>query len=184
MDSLALYSLTQQNYLANNIPQLLYETTLGTTGPATYTVVIPYNRILCTWYARSSVTGSAFNVDLQMNGDSAAHYLWQITQGNGATATSQGSGGLASFIEIGVVPGTSATANYWGSGQFIVDGANQANTFPTAQGTSCAFASSTSGYMGMYGGQYVELGVITSLALTSTGGSFIAGSQFSFYGLN
>jgi hypothetical protein len=177
--------LAQYSNLLSSVPQLLSSTTLtGTTASVSYTVVTAFPRILVFWGGSCSASAAAEQLYLQFNADSAAHYLWSVNQNNNATVSGTTGGSLVDQIQIGTITAGTATADYWSSGSFIVEGANQTTHFPTAVGTGTAYTSSTSNYVGVYGGQYVQATPITKVTLLPASGSFNAGSSFSFYGAN
>lgn len=182
MDGALLLALTNLSQISSSQPQLLSTVTLAATSASvTYTVITPYPRILACWGGSCSGTG-AQAVELTFNGDSASHYVQ--TQNENATATVSGATtNPTASIKVGNMPGTGATANYWASGSFLIEGANQSSHFPTIDGTGTAFQSGTSAWVGAYGGMYLEATPITTVTLQPATGSFAAGSAFSFYGL-
>ena len=176
--------LSQYAFLLSSTPQLLSTATLTapTTASVTYTPTSPVTRILCLWGARSSFAATAVQLYLQMNGDTAAHYTYCANQNNNTTVAGAYSNGLATAIQIGTITAASGNANYWASGMFVVEGADQTTHAVTAQGTGAAVTSNTNMYSGTYSGMWAATTPITSLTLSPASGSFIAGSQFTFYG--
>ena len=171
-------------YLTGNLPQLLSSTTLAAPAASvTYTVASQFNRVMCDWRAMCNAAVTVANMQVQFNGDTASHYLWQDVQGSSSTPNANSPGAATTYIAQGNVPGTSAATDYFASGSFIVDGCIQGNTFMTVHGTSCAFVNTTTSYAGTYAGQYLAAVQLTSITLFPGSGSFTAGSQFTFYGL-
>lgn len=185
-DSLGgVYGLAGLGYVINNQPVLLYATTLAATqATVVYSVTSPYPRIKCIWRARASDAIAAEMIQLRINGASTSSYQWQTNQANNTTVAATDSGGATTSIQVGTVCAASATAGYFSSGEFTVDGADQSATFPTVQGTGTAYVSTSNSYVGVYSGQYNVAALVTSLTLLCQTGSFVAGSQFSFYGLS
>lgn len=182
---LELYILGQTGYLETVLPQQVgAQTLLAPTASVTYTVVTPFNRIWCQWRANSSNATTALNLEVRLNGASGSSYLWQDLQANNSTVTGTPSAGTATSMLLGTITGNSSTANYFSSGDFIIDGANQSASFMTAQGKSTNFVTSTNSFISQYGGQYNVLGALTSVTLLPSAGNFTTGSQFSFYGMN
>ena len=142
--------------------------------------------IWCTWRAQGTVAAAATQLYVQLNGISAADYLWQAMQGNNTTAASLDSSGAVDFMQLATICAASATSGYFSSGQFILDGCNQTTTSVTAQGSATAFVTTSNSYAGTYGGLYNNTAatVVSSVTLLPGAGSFAAGSQFSFYGMN
>lgn len=165
-------------------PTLLQTTTV--TSPLSsqiLTVPAGYQRVKVNWRIRSSVAGAAEQLFLRMNGDTGSHYLWQVDQSNNATVAGSSSGALAAQIQIGTVTGSTATANYFASGEFVVDGIADATNFATAIGIGAAFATTTNSFAGDYSGQWAQSAVVTSLTLFCATGNIAAGSVISIYGL-
>lgn len=140
------------------------------------------NAFLVRWSVRCSDANGAEPLRLQFNGVSTNSYIWEVNQANNASVAATTSAGAATFIQIGTVAAANATANYWSSGQCIVDNGN-ANRMPTAQGSGAAFATTTSMWCGVYSGMYAVATPVTSITLFGASGSFVAGSQFSIYAL-
>lgn len=182
---LELYLASQNGYLGTVLPQLVSTTTLAApAATVTYTVTVPYNRIWCVWRANSSNASTVQSLEARINGAATSSYLWQDFQANNATLTGASSGALTTSMILGTVTGTTSTANFFSSGDFLIDGANQSATYVTAQGKSGNFITATNTNLGVFTSQYDVLGVVTSVTLLLSAGNFVAGSQFSFYGLN
>jgi hypothetical protein len=173
--------LANYQYLYNNVP--LVESTQLLLAPAatvTYTVVTPTNRIWCMWRATTSASATTENFQVQVNGVATSSYIWQDIQGVNSTSSAGSSGAATTSVAMGNVTGATATANYYSSGNFIVDGCNQTSKFITVQGTSAMFISTTSSIAGTYTGQYNAVGPVTSLVLSAAVGNFTTGSEFTF----
>lgn len=171
--------------LNSQFPVLLLEASV-TVSTASVSVTVPagYNRVQVYWRVRSSVAGPAEQLYLRFNGDTGSHYLWQVSQSNNATVAGTSSGALVSVIQVGTVTGNTATADYFASGAFVVDGVSDGTNFATAVGTGTAYASTTSSWTGTYGGMYNQSAVITSMTLQCASGNIMAGSTFSAWGLS
>lgn len=165
-------------------PELLQEVSItSTTAQVTINIPTGFPRVKVHWRARMSDAVAAEQLYLQFNADSANHYLWQVNQANNTTVAATTSAAAVAQIQIGTVTGNSATATYFGSGEFTIDGVSDTSNFKTAQGTGAAFASTTNMWSGTYGGQYLITGTISSFTLFGQSGSFLAGSLVTAYGL-
>ncbi|ACU71743.1 hypothetical protein Caci_2834 [Catenulispora acidiphila DSM 44928] len=156
----------------------------GTTANMPLFVSSGFNRVQVFWRARGTAAVGAEQLWLQMNGDSGSHYLWQKTETENSTATSASSGGLTTQIQIATMMGANATANYYSSGNFTVDGISDGTGFSTTVGISAAFNTVSDSWSGRFSGQYNVSAIITSLLLFPNSGSFSAGSVFSVYGMS
>jgi hypothetical protein len=179
--------LAQMNYLLNNTLILLAATTLSTPS-ANAVLNVPsgtnYNNLKVFWRARSVTAVVAEQMFLQFNGDTGNNYLWEVDQANNATIAGSTSGAATSKIQIATVPAGNATANYFGSGEFTVGGANDATNFKTAAGVGTAYGATNNMWTGTYGGQWNSAAAVTSLTITANGGNLAAGCRFSLYGMN
>lgn len=183
--TLELLALAELQNLQNNTPQLLQKTSIGV-STASYPITVPsgYNRIGVFWRVRSTVSGVAEQLYLRMNGDTSNHYLWQTNQANNNTVSGSASGSLVNVIQVGTVTGGTATADYFASGNFVVDGVADATNFATAVGSGTAYAATNNSWAGTYAGMYNQSGLITSLSVFCASGNIAAGSNFSVWGLS
>jgi hypothetical protein len=172
------------SYYSYGWQQLAPTQVLGSAAASiTFSSIPAVPRLMVVWRVRCSDAVAAEPLWLRMNGDSAAHYLWEVSQANNATVAGTTSGALVSQIQAATVPAASATAGYFGSGQFIIDGANDSSNFPTAVGNGTAYASATSMWTGTYGGLYNQVGPVTSVTLLpGNTANFVAKSAFTLYG--
>lgn len=165
-------------------PAQLQTSTISSPQPSqSLTVPSGYQRVRVHWRIRSTVAGAGEQLYLRMNNDSAAHYLWQVDQSNNATVNGSASGSAVAQIQIGTVCGATATANYFSSGEFVVEGIADSTNFATATGIGSAFATTTNSWTGDYSGQYLQSAIVTSLTLFCATGNIAAGSVISIYGM-
>ena len=166
-------------------PELIQAVSIAvTTASVTISIPTGYNRIEVFWRARMSDAVAAEQLYLRMNGDTSAHYLWEVNQANNTTVAATTSGAAVAQIQIATVTGNSATALYFGAGSFTIDGASDAVNYKTMQGTSAAFGTTTNMWAGVYSGQWLSAAVVTSITLFGATGSFLAGSNVTAYGLS
>lgn len=178
----AVYNGTAFMY---QVAQIAATQTLGSTTASVTFSGLPagVNAFKVRWSARCSDANAAEQMKLQINGATGSSYIWEVNQANNTTVAATTSAGASTFIQIGTVTAASATADYWASGEFTVDNGISAAKFPNVQGTAAAFATTTNMWCGVYSGQYVVAGPVTSLTMFGATGSLIANSQFSIYAL-
>lgn len=188
MDTVALLTYAQTCYISNNLPTLLSTTTLGsTTASVTYNVTSLYNSMMVRWSASSTAAVTSTTLIVTCNGDTGSHYLSAILENSSGSVSGSFGSGITTGMQAATMAGASDTANYWSSGVFFLDGTNQTGHAPTLVGTATQFTSTAPlGHMGMYSGQWLSVAGVSSVTLApgSGGGSFAAGSVFSFYGLS
>lgn len=150
---------------------------------ANITIAVPagFSALSCIWNARSAQAAVVVNMGLRFNGDTSNSYLWQEFQVENATSSAANSGGVSSYIQIGVAPAASATASYFGTGSFTVTNPSS-SVFKSAVGVSYATDSTTDQFVGPYGGQWANTGAITSVTLVATAGNLVVGSMLSITG--
>lgn len=168
--------------LNSNMPQLLGSTIL-TVNAGSISIAIPagFNHLRGIFTARQdSGSGGAFGF-VQLNGDSGANYVWEVSYGNMATTTSANSGGAVGGIRVGVLPGSGDTANYFGTGEFTIGNVSSAAFKPMRSGYFCP-TSVTNAYSGTAGGLWASTAVVTSVTMYPFTGNLVAGSSMSIYG--
>jgi hypothetical protein len=171
--------------LNGNLPVLLASSVLVAPA-ANIPLAIPagFNRIKVYWRVRASDGVPAEPLYLQVNGDTGNDYLWEVNQANNATVAGTTSGAATGHIQIGTIPAASATALYFGSGEFTLDGASDTTNYKTITGSGSAYASTTNMWAGVYGGQWLSAAAVTSLLLfPGNSSNFVVGSSASAYGL-
>lgn len=164
----------------------LIQTVPITTTTASVTVTIPtgFNRIKVFWRGRMSDAVVAEELLLRLNGDSANHYLWEVNQSNNTGAVSGGASGAAvALIQVGTITGNSATALYYGSGEFTIDGVSDTTNYKTVSGVGYGGVTTTNQYVGVYGGLYISASAVTSFTLYGNSGSWLTGGSISVYGV-
>lgn len=141
-----------------------------------------YSTLRVAWTGRGDTSAAATYMCVRINGDATSSYLWQINQSNGATDSSANSGATDNQVKIGTVPGATATAGYFGAGEFTIPNA-AGSTFKVASGHSASFNATNSGYSGTYGGLWLNAAAITSITLLPLFNNLVAGSSATLYGL-
>ena len=149
-----------------------------------------YTHLQIKSFARSTrtSTGGFDQALVRFNGDSATNYASHYLEGNGASATSGGSGGISSIWGAVNMPWAGYTANSFGVGVLdILDYANT-NKNKTAK-TLAGFDANGSGFLTLWSGVWLKAGsgvtsdAITSITLVAQSHLFVEYSSFSLYGI-
>lgn len=158
--------------------------TLGATTASVTFSSIPqtYSGLRMVYVARTDGTGSQRVLYLQFNGDSGAHYNSAGIYGNGSTPTNVGDFGV-SVMDVGLISAASAPAGCAGVGEIIIPAYAATTYYKSVSATTTAQPSSGSQFSGTFGGTWTSTAAITSVTLTSSGGSLLAGSTFTLYGV-
>lgn len=168
--------------MAANMPQLLGSVIL-TASQGSISINIPagYNHLQGSFTVRQdSTSGGAFCL-LRVNNDSANHYTYQNFYGHATTPTTNNSGATSS-LNIGVTPGPSDTASYFGGGAFTIGNIASSVAFkPVSSYWHCPVAVSNA-YAGVGGGLWLSTSTVTSVQLLPSSGNLVAGSSMSIYG--
>lgn len=131
------------------------------------------------WIARSAGTGTGGDdLQLQLNGDTGANYIWQLLLGNGSSAVSSSPGVAVTSMRVGVIPAGGDTANYWVTGQltFFI-GSGSALQPVTSFFTSPS--SATNIFTGTSGGQWLSSTAPNSINfVTFSGQALASGTAF------
>lgn len=157
--------------------------TSGTSSALTVSLTGTWSSLLVKWVGRSNDASTAKGANLTFNGDTGNNYLWIQSEAANTTNTSSVPGALTSSIHIGTMPAASATANFFGHGEFSVGSPNSTAIFKVAEAEASGYTTATDVRLGVYGGQWSSTAAITSLTITPAAGSFVVGSKLSVYGL-
>jgi hypothetical protein len=165
-------------------PQRLDQKMLAGTA-ASITLHVPtapaFSALRVTWSARGDNATPATFMCVQLNGDTAARYVWQLNQANVAAVAGGNSAGAVTQIEVGTMAAATASAGYVGSGEFVIPNASGA-TFKGVSGHSTSENAAANGYSGSYGGLWAATAAITSITLFPLNGNLVAGSAAYLYG--
>jgi hypothetical protein len=140
-----------------------------------------FSTLRVVWSARGDNASPATFMCVQLNGDTAARYVWQDNQANVATPGPAGSGGATTLIEVGTLAAASAASGYVGGGEFGIPNAS-GSTFKTVSGSSTSMNALANGYSGTYGGLWAATAAVSSLTLFPLSGNLVAGSAAYLYG--
>lgn len=124
----------------------------------------------------TSVTSAAAPIELTINGDSGAHYFYNVITNSFGTNPTAVSTSSAAFAVMGDAGDNNASA----AGNEITIMGYSGSTFGKAMTGVC---SSTT--LGVYttAGLWTQTAPVTSVTLTLGSGTFTAGSTFSLYGM-
>lgn len=140
-----------------------------------------YAHLLVVAYLRTD-TGSAQNVSVRMNNDSAANYNYQeglFTNGS----ASEGQGLAQTAIRTGYTAGVTDTANRFSSHEiFLPNYANTSNHKSIDSRFSVSISDLAAGqYAGVGGGTWKSAAAINRITILPQAGNFVAGSRCSIY---
>lgn len=177
--------LADYSALIANTPQLSNSLFVSvTTASVSFAIPSGYNNIEVVWRVRASDAVTSEQLYLQLNGDTNNDYVWEACQANNTGSVVGATGGTAvAHIQVGTVPGASATANYAGSGRFTISGASD-STPKTVSGHAFAATGVSNAYSGTYGGLWSGTAAVTTVGLACASGSFAVNSRFSVYVFN
>lgn len=131
---------------------------------------------------RTNDTGSWNNQQMVFNSDGGSNYAFHTLSGDGSNASASGTASTTSFNDFMRGASNSLTAGIFGV--VILDILDYANTnknktFRALQGGD----SNGGGVVGMTSGVYLSNNAIHTIRINPSGGTAIAGSSFSLYGV-
>lgn len=157
--------------------------TLGTAAASVVFSNIPaYTALVVDWHARASNAVASQSLEVQVNADSTSKYTGQALTGSASTASAVNYGSLSTSTLVGQLSGSTATALYFGGGQFVVEGWNDATNYVTMSGSYVCPTSATAAMAGVAGGLYTVAATYATLTILPAAGNFVAGSRFTVYG--
>lgn len=137
------------------------------------------------WLARDASAGTSAGAMLvQFNGDAGLNYDYQLASGSGGSASASELF-ATNGIRVGSAPNGGALFEAFGSG--VIHIVRYAGTTHTKQTVSIGGAkwANTTGQMGVItsNGHWRNDAAITSVTLLAAGGSLVAGSMATLYGV-
>lgn len=132
---------------------------------------------------RVNVAAVLSTTAVRFNADSGANYDYLSVVGNNGAWTFTASTAQTSLF-TGGAPGTSATANRYGYGEFIIPGYRETDNHKGLQGFFSVMGTSAAANMAVYniGGVWLNTAAITSLTLVG-GAAYLSGSRAQLYGV-
>lgn len=168
------------------VTQVGTATLLASASSVTFSPLPAFTHLRLTWHSRTTSGNATDNMLLTFNGDTGAHYVWEIMSGTNTTVVASPSTGASNIVVGGTVGGT-GTSGVYGNGAVDILGFAQAQSGHSLTVTGHWFAcwsnSAATDQTGVAGGLYNPSAAITSLTLTPAAGQFAANSVFSVYGL-
>lgn len=160
---------------------LISAQTVGSGGASTVTFSsIPqtYTDLQIVASARTSHAAAANDLILKFNGSSTG-YTQKYIIGTGSSAVS----GSQTYGQVGVVPGTGATANGFGSNSTYIPNYTSAN-YKSFSSDDVYENNGTTAYQSIWANVWSNTAAITSIEVsTSPSGSFVEHSTFYLYGI-
>ena len=156
--------------------EAIYSTTLGSAqASVTLNSFSGYTDLFLTTSASTTSSGNSGRVDVTVNGDTGSNYSFTRMAGDGSSAFSYRRSNQTSFAELA----NSTSGNFFPMQlQFM----NYANTTTNKTVLQNAFVSAS--FRREVGvGLWRSTAAITSITLTAFGTTFVAGSNFSIYGI-
>lgn len=170
--------------LDNNLQTLIFNATLAVaTASVVITVPAGYYRLEGYYCGKSTAAAASDSVNMQLNGDTGTNYNYTYTQSNNSATTTAIQTGKTSMF-VGTITAATSTANYSGSGNFVVEDVTFGAFFPTVVGTATGLVTTTNMFNGVYCGQWLNAStIVNSVTLFPAAGSWAVGSSFSLYGM-
>ena len=173
----------------NNYMETIASTLVGAGGASSITFSnIPqvYKHLQIRGIGRSTFSGTASNVQMQLNLDtSSANYAFHSLNGNGTAAGAEGysSGTLGSVTPIARVAGSTATSGIFGVGITDILDYTNTNKYKTVRVLTGADLNG-SGLVYLVSGLWLNTSAISTITLTLQDSSnFASGSVFELYGI-
>lgn len=158
-------------------------TLTSTTATVTFSSIpATYTDLVLRWSGRGA-TGVGNNCDVQLNGV-ATNYSRTYLLGNGATASSSGSGGASETtmdMRAGYNP-SDATANTFNNGEIYLPN-YQSSTYKPVGSFNVTENNATTAYIGANANLSQITSAITSILIKPASGSWASGSSFYLYGI-
>lgn len=130
--------------------------------------------------ARSTANGGQ-NVNLTFN-STASGYSDIILSGNGTAASSFSSGNTTRGGSC-AIPGADFTANTFGNGEIYIPSYNVSGIAKSFMSDSVTENNTSLSYIQMQATMWTGTGAVSTILIDLSGGSFVAGSTFSLYGI-
>jgi hypothetical protein len=170
---MATYTLISSNVLSSSAASVTFSAI-----PATYTDLVL--RISARSDRASSVDTLVY---LEFNGSSATNYSMTYLEGSGSAASS-GALTASAFTRAGYMPGSTATANTFGSAEIYIPSYTASQNKPVGA-FGVAETNATAITMAAVAGLWSQTAAITSIrVLQPSTALWIAGSSFYLYGIS
>ena len=159
-------------------------TTVGSGGASSIeftSIPADYTHLQIRGIGRNSVANSDDNITIQFNGDTATYYSLHFLTGNGASASSGAS--TSTSLMIGWrVPGSTSSANMFGSGVVDILDYSSTNKYKTIRSIT-GHDQNGSGSAWLFSGNWRSSAAITSIKIFYAGNTLAQYTSFALYGI-
>ena len=180
----ALWNTYLQGNADSGFMRMLADTTLVATAAIVTLASIPqtFAHLLLVCYGRSTAAATSDSLALQFNGDTAANYDYQVAS-TSAGAASGSEVFATTSIQVGLVPGSTAPANAFGTTAIYIPHYTGSTNNKTLKSDSACKIGTTSGslFMRQTAGFWRSNNAITQIALIAN--QLAIGCRFTLYGL-
>jgi hypothetical protein len=160
-------------------------TTVGSGGATDITfssIPADYTHLQIRAVARVN-SGDSFQLFAQFNGDTGSNYSYHYMYGN-ASITASSNDVNSTYASVGSHPGSSSTANTFGSSICDILDYSNTNKFKTTKSLSGVERGASPSYVFIPSGNWRSTSAITSIKLFSeSAASFVQHSTFALYGI-
>ena len=161
-------------------------TTTLSTATATVTfssIPADYTHLQIRMMSRCNAAGDSDNVYAQFNSDTASNYSWHYLNGDALNAGANG-GASSTTMRFGRHPSANPTTGIFGGTVCDILDYTNTNKYKTTRSLSGYDSNGTGGQQVYFlSSNWRNTAAVTSISLTSAGGSFITYSSFSLYGV-
>lgn len=162
--------------------EFITSTVLGTSQASVEFSSLPagYRHFELRLVIRSTQATTQDLLRFRLNGDGSSNYSYVSQSGNGGSA-SAASSITETYTYPGYFPGSTATANAFGSSKILVTDVTSTSKYLTGNAMTGFMATGSNSLQTWHGFTRKVNAAMTSITFTA-GGSFAAGSRFSLYG--
>lgn len=189
-DEITDATITSAKFAAGAAYKKLSETTAdGTTGTVTFWGInSSYRHLLVTVHGRSSNASTSVELRLRLgNGsvDTGSNYNDQVIIAVGAATPTLAEAQGATYIRVGNLPGSSATASMAGSAEAKILDYAGTTFFKNVIGQNANFTGTTAstGQYAAGGGIWKSTSAVDYVSVLLSAGNFVSGSKITLYGI-
>ena len=139
-----------------------------------------YKHLQVRMVARTNRANNLDRVDFRLNGDTASNYSAHELVGQGTSVSSDGKANIT-VAEQGYVSGGNNTANAFGS--LVSDILDPYSTTKNTTLRGLSGFTGGSNYVALFSANHRSTAAVSSILIQAFGGSYLAGSRFSLYGV-
>lgn len=154
----------------------------------TFTGIQPasFRELILFWELRSVIAGVSVSVNMTLNNDTGLHYDWQFMDVFNSAFSHNFQTAVGSAA-VGVIPGSTAAANVFGSGTLVLPQPNQASALIQpfhSHGGHNGDKTITNSHIFQAAGEYNGSTGINQLSIFTSGTNFAVGSSAMLYGMS